>query len=699
MNRKRSLLLAGAVCLLSVAFCACGPDMISQKEEKKETETNTEQTAGTDLEEDELDPIDVNYVFEDDGALHITSVKGLIEALANGGHVEIDLAPGTYDLSSYLEHTTKYDSGTECVNTYAVSEDGKQLMLGFQDDICIRGAKDKKTEIVTGWRYADVLFFSNCTDIRLEYLTFGHAVEEGYCEGAVLGFASCSNVTMKNVDLYGCGTYGIEAMNCSDITVWDSRIHNCTYGILDLYNCFGIHFDNTQFDRCKDLTMLDIFYSSVTFQDCAFENNKGNRFLSASGNSSLLFENCSFDKWETKCLASEAAEVQGVLLGNDCHFDGNQVPETVTFVSNVKELVEAIEPGARIRLKRGSYNLTDYISAVLAENGGTIDSDYVRIEEVYDGMQLSIKDVSDLSIAGGADLAFATKLVVEPRYATVLTFEDCDDLFLSDLTLGHTDMEGTCAGNVINLDDCRNVFLHGLDLYGCGYVGLETMDVRDLLVMDCVIHDCNGEAMWHGDTEGTFTFLNSTFTDCQEPIIFTDSQADITFRDCTFGAVESEIEYDEGITLDNCIYNYYDYDWEYEEDDEGFLPDIYSLDLVEVSMEYYDFSSYQDYWYGYEFLPYDDGEDENAEVLYYPSYRINIYEDGTGVLIHTDTDEEETFTWKLDDLGRMSLTMEDGFDMNVSYYANVAASENSDDPEVSWYLLRIGLKNGDLWFY
>ena len=88
-----------------------------------------------------------NYVFEDDGALHITSVKGLIEALAKGGPVEIDLAPGIYDLSSYLEHTVKYDSGTECVSTYEVGEEGKQLMLSFQDDICIRGAKDKKTEI------------------------------------------------------------------------------------------------------------------------------------------------------------------------------------------------------------------------------------------------------------------------------------------------------------------------------------------------------------------------------------------------------------------------------------------------------------------------------------------------------------------------------------------------------------------------
>ena len=86
----------------------------TSKEDKKETAA-TENTGDPTQEGengDDILPIDTEYIFEDDGALHITSVKGLIEALAKGGSLEIDLAPGTYDISSYIERTSKYDSET-----------------------------------------------------------------------------------------------------------------------------------------------------------------------------------------------------------------------------------------------------------------------------------------------------------------------------------------------------------------------------------------------------------------------------------------------------------------------------------------------------------------------------------------------------------------------------------------------------------
>ena len=692
-----------SVMALGLAGCgSSGTDLkdTTSKEDKKETAAtgNTGDPTEEGENEDDILPIDTEYIFEDDGALHITSVKGLIEALAEGGSLEIDLAPGTYDISSYIERTSKYDSGDGYVFTYNLADEGKELILSGFDDLCIRGAKDKKTEIVTKFRYVDVISFSECSGVRLENLVFGHAPEEGYCEGAVLDFVACNNITLNNVEMYGCGTYGISARYTSDLSVWDSQIHNCSYGILDLSNCSNISFDNTVFRKCREYTLLDIYYSSVSFQGCLFEDNKGDHFLSSGGMNSLIFENCSFDKWESKCLVSEVPVEEGVILGNNCSFDGNNKPETVTFVSNVKELVEAIEPGARIRLKRGNYNLTEYLENVVEEEQGRIDSPYVYLEEVYDGWELRISGVQGLAIIGGAANAYATKLLVEPRYATVLTFEECEGIYLSDLTMGHTDGDGYCSGNVLNLDECRGVLLHDLDLYGCGYIGLEASETENLQVMDTVIHDCNGSAMWISDAEGAYTFLNSTFTDCEDPMYLDGGQADFYFNGCFFGVAESEIEYDDHITQENCTYDYGEDDWYWEDEedwyDDFYGTDIYSLNLEKQSFDEYDFDQYLDFWYGYEYIPEEEPDDQ---IWFNPSFRINLFEDGTGVLIDTDTGEELAFVWEKNNEGDLTATFDDDSEAVISYYGDVYEEEGI--PQIYGYYLKMELSDGELWFY
>ena len=65
-------------------------------------------------------------------------------------------------------------------------------------------------EIVSTPRYAAVMRFESCRNLRFEGFTAGHTDGAGTCTGAVLNFANCTDVEVDRCDLYGCGTYGVE---------------------------------------------------------------------------------------------------------------------------------------------------------------------------------------------------------------------------------------------------------------------------------------------------------------------------------------------------------------------------------------------------------------------------------------------------------------------------------------------------------
>ncbi|MBQ6207857.1 MAG: hypothetical protein IJK52_12355, partial [Oscillospiraceae bacterium] len=143
-------------------------------------------------------------------------------------------------------------------------------------------------------------------------------------------------------------------------------------------------------------------------------------------------------------------------------------------VSNMEELLEAIKPGAEIVLAPGYYNLTDCVNEFWLEDEAqafNAHHDYVQIRDCYDGAEVVIQDAEGVSISGGGATA-DTEIVIEPRYGTVLTFQYCDNMKLSNLTLGHTDT-GECSGSVLTVSASKNAELRNLDLYGCGVIGLE----------------------------------------------------------------------------------------------------------------------------------------------------------------------------------------------------------------------------------
>lgn len=157
-------------------------------------------------------------------------------------------------------------------------------------------------------------------------------------------------------------------------------------------------------------------------------------------------------------------------------------------VTNVDELLSAIASDTEILLAEGTYNLCD-----AANYGAESGSAYYSWESVYDGFQLQLHGVKNLTIRGSG--IKTTTLETDPRYANVLALQNCADIMLEDLTAGHTKEQGECSGGVLALLGCTNIAMNRLGLYGCGVNGLLADNCTDISITDSDIYDCSSSGI------------------------------------------------------------------------------------------------------------------------------------------------------------------------------------------------------------
>lgn len=165
-------------------------------------------------------------------------------------------------------------------------------------------------------------------------------------------------------------------------------------------------------------------------------------------------------------------------------------------VRSVDEFLAAIASNREIILEAGTYDLgqaADY-------GAGRAGANYFW-EDMPDGYELVIRGVKNLMIRGAG--MHSTNIETLPRYADVLSFQECSDITLSDFTAGHTDGYGECGAGVVYLNGCDNVSLSRLGLYGCGCVGLETEYCGNVSLRDSDIYDCSSSAAVLRNTQWT----------------------------------------------------------------------------------------------------------------------------------------------------------------------------------------------------
>jgi len=176
--------------------------------------------------------------------------------------------------------------------------DGKEITIFDLNNFEVKGNGGK---ILAEPRYAWVLKFEKCKSVALRELVLGHT-DAGYCTGGVIRFESCENVIVEKCDLFGCGTYGLEFVNCHRVEIIDVTIHSCTYGIMNL-------------ERVTDFVVTS----------CSFRENKGfDQFSITGSNNDVMIKNCNFVRNEADGFMFHFDETSGSFYVNDCNFSDNK---------------------------------------------------------------------------------------------------------------------------------------------------------------------------------------------------------------------------------------------------------------------------------------------------------------------------------------------------------------------------------------
>ena len=164
-------------------------------------------------------------------------------------------------------------------------------------------------------------------------------------------------------------------------------------------------------------------------------------------------------------------------------------------MSTPDEFIEAIGSDRTIHVSGGTLDLSTARSY-----GKDTGNEKCAWEEEFDGYQLVIHDVKNLTITG--DGKVATEIAAQPRYAQVLYLRSCENVALSGFTAGHTPEAGSCVGGVVYLEGCTGVSIRDVGLYGCGVIGVHTQNCRDVTVANSDIYECSYQGVNFQDSTG-----------------------------------------------------------------------------------------------------------------------------------------------------------------------------------------------------
>lgn len=278
---------------------------------------------------------------------------------------------------------------------------------------------------------------------------------------------------------------------------------------------------------------------------------------------------CGKESPENKSLTENTNEISDIKQSENTEENTNEVEVKRIEVSTSQELLEAIGPNVIISIQPGYYNLSEYIEElwISEEEAWNMSHPYVRLRECFDGVEIVVQNACNLTIMSEAQKPSDTEIVVEPRYAAVLNFLNCDNLSLSALTMGHTEY-ASCEGNVLNFYGCQQVDMKDMDLYGCGVYGIATNHGSgEITVSNSTIRECAYGPLDLMDCEGNILFENCNFVGSDGGGYYDENgKSELVFSNCTFGEWETNMWYFyEGIITRDCewseISEYPEYDW------------------------------------------------------------------------------------------------------------------------------------------
>lgn len=480
--------------------------------------------------------------------VRVTDVGSFLGALADNTIIEFDAAQIKLDRAP--DYGFSYDGG--CYSWQRMGGGEYELVIRGLDGLTLRSAEGVSASISTGAMSADVLRFENCGDLTLEGLTLGHRGENknGGCDGDVLSLDGCARVRLERCELYGCGVIGVNAYECENLHVLDCVIRDCLFSALNITACTDFQARDCEILRCgtqsplavlcaascngfalinstvrdsQNSYLLDcmnsaavcllgceaagcrfsnalfcLYDGNVTVSGSALAGNEfgacygGGAWVAVNGAGEELLSFRDFENMERKSFTGDyVGPIRHVTPGDvetpapelappPSDWDGTL---SEVHVQTVDELLAAIAPHTTVYLDADEFDLSK------ASDYGTGQGAYYSWIDAYDGPELQLHDLQDFSLVGGG--MGVTLLSAVPRYANVLSFENCSGLALSDMTIGHRPEPGFCTGDVLELNWCEGLKLDRCGLFGCGEIGIRASCCSDFVISDTNIYQCS----------------------------------------------------------------------------------------------------------------------------------------------------------------------------------------------------------------
>lgn len=205
------------------------------------------------------------------GSITVSTVDELLAAIGPDRTIVLD--GELFDLST----ASNYGSVGGEYYFWNQSYDGPELVIKNVSGLSIRAKSNdpKATTLAAIPRYANVLNFEHCDDIVLIGFTAGHTKEPGSCSGGVLYFRNCNNVRTDGMRLYGCGILGIQASNCTTMSILRTEIYECSQGAGQFFQTDGIIF--------TDCDVHDVPSPAFRFTECGDKTWNGESLSGLNG--------------------------------------------------------------------------------------------------------------------------------------------------------------------------------------------------------------------------------------------------------------------------------------------------------------------------------------------------------------------------------------------------------------------------------
>ena len=159
----------------------------------------------------------------------------------------------------------------------------------------------------------------------------------------------------------------------------------------------------------------------------------------------------------------------------------------------------------------------------------------IHWDEVFDGSEVRLEGFTNLEIRGTLNDKDErmSKLIIDPRYAFVLVFNQAKHIYINDLEVGHSE-GGNCLGGVFSFKDSSNIGISGSGLFGSGTEGLALDNVTAMRVDGTTIFECTYDIMTIQNSSDIL-FYDCVFRDNKEFVLvnIADSK-EVRFELCWF---------------------------------------------------------------------------------------------------------------------------------------------------------------------